>query len=79
MKVHRSITIDRLEPIISECTFGLATTGLCVECGEDQEGCEPDAERYECESCGAKAVYGAEQLLIMNAFHNLEEEDNGSA
>lgn len=39
--------------------------GFCTECGEQAEGVEPDAEGYECECCGAHAVYGAEQLLIM--------------
>lgn len=40
--------------------------GICIACGSEQEGCEPDAERYECESCGEHKVYGAEQLLIMH-------------
>jgi hypothetical protein len=25
---------------------------------------EPDARKYECESCGANSVYGAEELLM---------------
>ena len=32
--------------------------GLCSACGNIQEGCEPDAENYECEVCGKKAVSG---------------------
>ncbi len=32
--------------------------GLCAKCGHIQDGCEPDAEGYECEECGAKAVNG---------------------
>jgi hypothetical protein len=39
--------------------------GLCVACGEVACGVEPDAERYECESCGDPYVWGIEQLLIM--------------
>jgi hypothetical protein len=35
-----------------------------VACGEMAHGVEPDAEGYECESCGASKVYGAEELLI---------------
>jgi hypothetical protein len=38
--------------------------GFCVACGEMAHGVEPDAEGYECESCGASAVFGAEELLI---------------
>ena len=40
-------------------------TGFCIGCGEEASGVEPDAERYECESCGAMKVYGAEQLLLL--------------
>lgn len=39
--------------------------GFCTECGGEAYGVEPDAREYECESCGAKKVYGAEELLIM--------------
>lgn len=42
--------------------------GFCLACGEEAYGIEPDAERYECECCEKRAVYGAEQLLIMGAF-----------
>ena len=38
--------------------------GFCRECGHSQDGCEPDARNYKCESCGAMAVYGAEEMLI---------------
>ncbi|MCC6149879.1 MAG: hypothetical protein IT461_06485 [Planctomycetes bacterium] len=39
-------------------------TGFCIACGEEQSGCEPDARRVECESCGEKKVYGTEELLF---------------
>lgn len=38
--------------------------GFCKECGHSQDGCEPDARNYKCESCGAMEVYGAEEMLI---------------
>jgi len=40
-------------------------TGFCRKCTNEQGDCEPDAEHYTCESCGAKQVFGAEQLLFM--------------
>ena len=40
-------------------------TGFCLECGEEQCGCEPDARGVECECCGAHKVYGAEECLLM--------------
>ena len=41
------------------------TTGFCVNCGQSQGMCEPDARGRQCESCGSLGVYGAEELLIM--------------
>jgi hypothetical protein len=41
--------------------------GFCTACGEQATNVEPDAENYECESCGENKVFGAEQLLIMNS------------
>jgi hypothetical protein len=61
MRTHKSITQDRVIEAIESGDY----IGFCIDCGEDQEGVDPDAERYECESCGAEAVYGAEQLLLM--------------
>lgn len=39
--------------------------GFCIACGEFAYGCEPDARQYECESCGARKVYGIEELCLM--------------
>lgn len=39
--------------------------GICLQCGEEQEGCKPDARAYECEYCGKHKVYGLEELLMM--------------
>jgi hypothetical protein len=41
--------------------------GFCRACGAEAFGVEPDARGYECESCGAMKVYGAEELLMMMA------------
>lgn len=42
-------------------------SGFCGECGEQAWGVEPDARGYECENCGAEAVNGAEEWLLMLA------------
>lgn len=39
--------------------------GFCTTCGAERECCEPDARKYECDECGAFAVYGAEELVMM--------------
>lgn len=39
--------------------------GFCLSCGAEAFNVEPDARNYECESCGATQVFGAEELLLM--------------
>ena len=39
--------------------------GFCTKCGAEAFGVEPDARKYVCAICGSRAVYGAEELLIM--------------
>lgn len=67
--IHKSVTEDRVIAASMRRMNSLDNPGICIACGEEQEGCEPDAERYTCESCGQKMVYGAEQLLIMGMYH----------
>ena len=43
------------------------TMGICLACGFEQDGCEPDAERYKCEDCGKNKVYGMEQAILLGA------------
>lgn len=39
--------------------------GFCLARGAEAYGVEPDARKYECECCAARAVYGAPELLLM--------------
>jgi hypothetical protein len=52
--------------------------GWCLKCGEEAFGVEPDARRYECECCGARAVYGADEALLMGMVEFTEEEGDES-
>jgi predicted RNA-binding Zn-ribbon protein involved in translation (DUF1610 family) len=45
--------------------------GICITCGYEQEGVEPDARKYKCEDCGERKVYGAEELLLAMGGYNL--------
>lgn len=65
MKIHNTVTVDRVISTVERNNSSCENTGICLACGEDQDSCEPDARRYECECCGAKAVYGAEECLFM--------------
>lgn len=62
--VHPSITAQRVTEAVERQLISLDNPGFCLVCGAEAEGCEPDARQYECESCGACAVYGAEEILI---------------
>lgn len=59
--------IDEVEAAARECMFGIDNTGFCLECGAERDGCEPDAEGYECYDCGAMRVMGAPELYVMIA------------
>lgn len=65
MTKHKSVTINRVLEAVERQATGLDNPGFCLACGKEQDGCEPDARGYECESCGTKAVFGAEELLCM--------------
>lgn len=63
--MHLSITLDRLLEAAEAEMFGLDNPGFCRSCGEEADGCEPDARNYTCEACGASEVFGASELLLM--------------
>ncbi len=63
MRIHHSITQDRVIDAVKAEMFTLANPGFCVACGEDADGCEPDARNYECECCGEHKVYGAAEIM----------------
>jgi hypothetical protein len=65
MRIHASITTDRILAAVEDSMFGLENAGFCHACGEDADGCEPDARNYECEVCGKCKVFGAEETLLM--------------
>ena len=64
MKLHPSITIARLEAAVQRRHATLDNPGICIVCGEGNDGCEPDAREYDCEHCGEPGVFGADELLM---------------
>jgi hypothetical protein len=62
MKLHPSLTEERILEAVER--FDLDDPGFCIACGHEQGGCESDMRKGVCESCGAKAVYGAEELVV---------------
>ena len=63
MKVHPSLTPSRVMDGVERYHLDNYNIGFCVACGHEQDGCEPDARKIECEACGEKKVYGAEELM----------------
>jgi len=51
--------------VLEACQQSDEYVGFCLACGAETYGVEPDARRYTCEECGEKAVYGAEECLMM--------------
>lgn len=68
MKMHKSVTLDRVMKLCEQQSRSLDDPGICIECGQGAAGVEPDAREYPCAACGANAVYGAEELLVQLAL-----------
>lgn len=55
------------------CERAESNEGLCLACGEEAYGVEPDARAYLCKACGRREVYGLEELMLMGSIIILED------
>src|SRR3954468_18794616 len=62
MRIHSDLTLDRVTEAVERAHTSLEDPGFCIRCGAEAAGVEPDARKYDCESCGEPGVYGAEEL-----------------
>jgi hypothetical protein len=69
-KIHQNVTVDRLMELEADRSEGLENPGVCLWCGEDQGGCEPDARGYECEGGCGPYVFGAEELVLCGWYYD---------
>ena len=60
-----NINPDRVLELALDQMLGTGNHGICLACGAERDGCEPDAEGYECYECGAHKVVGAELAAVM--------------
>lgn len=61
---------DFYQDLFQECVIAFGDgvqAGFCVECGTEHDHIEPDARNYECDCCGQKTVFGAEEIIGMFA------------
>ena len=58
-----AVSFKKVMDVATRCEEGLENVGLCTACGAERDGCEPDAEDYECEECGEDKVMGYMNLL----------------
>jgi hypothetical protein len=61
---HKSLTDEAITDAVERRMSDLDNPGFCLICGAEADGCEPDAQNYQCESCGAEQVFGADELLL---------------
>ena len=64
-KLVDNLTLDQVYEAVRRSYSSLDNPGFCLACGIEVDGVEPDARHYQCESRGERAVYGAEELLLM--------------
>jgi len=55
---------DELEAALEDDDF----IGFCLACTAIHYGIEPDARNYRCEECDENTVYGAQEILFMEAY-----------
>lgn len=61
---HKSLTDEVIMSAHAREAMTLDDPGFCLICGHEASSVEPDAENYECESCGAEQVFGTHWLLM---------------
>ncbi|NOJ26580.1 MAG: hypothetical protein DA330_01010 [Nitrososphaera sp.] len=62
------LTKEELLATAQECLEeGDDNAAVCHSCGAVYYGYEPDTRKAQCEECGAFALYGCEEILLMYA------------
>jgi hypothetical protein len=67
--IHPSITSDRVTEAVMRRSASLDNPGFCLACGADADDVDGEAREYVCDVCDQPCVYGADEVLIMGAYH----------
>ena len=62
--LHPSVTLARLTAAMEENSNGAGNVKFCTVCGAQDTGDALATWHLHCRSCGAYAVYGADELLF---------------
>jgi len=62
-RFNTSVSFEDIEALLYQ-----DNAGICLDCGEPHDNVEPDARGYTCTHCGARKVYGAQEVLLMGAY-----------
>lgn len=65
MKTEVHSSIDEMR--VADAMHG-DLLGICIACGADAYGVEPDARRYVCEECEEPRVYGASEIWFRMGY-----------
>jgi hypothetical protein len=64
VKLPKGLSFAAVVDAAERQMFGMDNPGFCLACGNEQEGCEPDARNYKCEACGEREVFGASEIVM---------------
>lgn len=59
---HVSIDARRVVSMLDESWKDMSDPGICLLCGTEHHGIEPDAEHLDCDHCQADQVTGIELI-----------------
>jgi hypothetical protein len=62
--IHPSVTLPRVRAAVETNSSSGANVRFCIVCGVQHTGEAPAIWHLHCHSCGAYAVYGADELLF---------------
>ena len=74
--IHPSVTLPRVRAAVVKSSSSTADVRFCTVCGVQHTADAPAILHLHCHSCGAYAVYGAEELLYSLAgdLRSVDEE-----
>ena len=63
--LHPTLSPERVESLAHEAFWQPDPPGVCIACGTEVRGIDPERERATCPSCGQRAVSGAQRLVFL--------------